>query len=40
MREGAMAFDADNPSGAGSLYAALGFRRHNGFATYRRTMGT
>jgi mycothiol synthase len=37
MLEGAMAFDADNPSGAGSLYAALGFRRHNGFATYRRT---
>jgi mycothiol synthase len=36
MREGALAFDADNPSGAGSLYAALGFRRHNGFATYRR----
>jgi GNAT superfamily N-acetyltransferase len=40
MREGAMAFDADNPSGAGSLYAALGFRRHNGFATYRRTVTT
>ena len=40
MREGAMAFDADNPSGAGSLYAALGFRRHSGFATYRRTLTT
>ncbi len=40
MREGAMAFDADNPSGAGSLYTSLGFRRHNGFATYRRTVPT
>jgi GNAT superfamily N-acetyltransferase len=38
MREGALAFDADNPSGAGSLYASLGFRRHNGFATYRHTV--
>jgi GNAT superfamily N-acetyltransferase len=37
MREGALAVDADNPSGAGSLYAALGFQRYNGFAAYRRT---
>ncbi len=37
MRKGALAFDAENPSGAGSLYAVLGFRRHSRFATYRRT---